>query len=137
MKNWNKQLGEETPCVNKKKVLNLERENSSSVESLKEIEGNKLGNKGLNNNNKQKSNGWMVKRIEDHRDWEKCESNLLPNSESEKEMEVKDSYKKRKSKKKKVKRRLAKDLPPVLVPTKRPLPKLAAVDEEIEQSLEI
>eukprot|EP00795_Rhopilema_esculentum_P001638 gene1638-16104_t len=97
-------------------------ERRDSIESLKEM--NEVPLKEIMNNNK---NNEKTKTNEDN-----LPSNLMHNSESVKEKELKDNLKRKKSKRKKGKRTLKKELPPVLVKSKRPLPQLAAVDEENE-----
>ena len=97
-------------------------ERRDSIESLKEM--NEVPLKEIMNNNK---NNEKTRTNEDN-----LPSNLMHNSESVKEKELKDNLKRKKSKRKKGKRTLKKELPPVLVKSKRPLPQLAAVDEENE-----
>ena len=136
LKKYSKERGEETPPFYRKETFDAEREESDSVESLKEIGENKRTKKKALNNNRPKLNVEILKENGLNREEGSVRSNIVRNSESEKEMEVKDSFKKKK-RKKKVKRRLKKDLPPVLVKSKRPLPQLDAVDEEVEQGVEI
>lgn len=135
MERLKNRCGEETPPLGKKDADLKSEKELGSIESLYEIKESKLRNI-VGNNNQLKSNGEVMRESLIHNEQENVESNLLRNSESEKEIDIKEKYKKKKIKKRKVKRRLSKELPPVLVKPKRPLPKLAAVDEEIEQGAE-
>eukprot|EP00112_Aurelia_sp_Birch-Aquarium-sp1_P021339 Seg5719.1 transcript_id=Seg5719.1/GoldUCD/mRNA.D3Y31 product="hypothetical protein" protein_id=Seg5719.1/GoldUCD/D3Y31 len=135
---YDNESDEQTPLTDRKQKeekIKQERRNSESdsVESLKEIPltklmNNNMVNSSLNSPKQVTSNGTA------NFDAETIQSNLHRNSESEKEMDVKESFKKKKIKKKRTKRTATKkELPPVVVSkTRRPLPKLAAVNEETE-----
>ena len=135
---YDNESDEQTPLTDRKQreeQTKQERKNSESdsVESLKEIPLTKIMNNNMLNNSLNSSKQATLNGRTNF-DAETIQSNLHRNSESEKEMDVKESFKKKKLKKKKTKRTAAKkELPPVVVSkTRRPLPKLAAVNEETE-----
>eukprot|EP00794_Sanderia_malayensis_P019239 gene19239-21167_t len=138
-----------------------ELEDSDSIESLKEASiPNHVNNNRNNNNNtygcvleleeqidlndKQNNiihaNNERTNAVTSHLDSEGMHCNLFRNSESEKEMDVKENLKKKKTKKKKVKKstKIKKELPPVVITkTRRPLPQLPVLCEEAEPTNEV
>ena len=130
MKPLNKGNVEETLLVTRRDAL--EKENSASIESLKEIKNDDaIVRKSINNNQSKRGLQELVEDIP-RDDEENVETR---NSESERELETKYSLKKKKGRKKKGKRGVQKDLPPILVMSKRPLPQLAAVDKKAEHEV--
>ena len=129
--------GEETPMLIRNGADTLENQTSGSIESLREIEEDgKIDGPSVNNNSKRTAETVIETLLISEQ--YSFQPNLLRRSESEKEMEVKDSSKRKKDRKKKgVKRNLRKDLPPILITSKRSLPKLAAVDESVESVFKV
>ncbi len=137
---------EETPLTDRRKIkpakslLDEETVDSDSVESLKELTNsenlNNNKSSSILNNSLKPSEENSVNEISCKTDPELTENNLFRNSESEKEMDVKENFKKKKSRKKKIKKSAKKELPPIVTKIRRPLPQLSVVCEETEPANE-
>ena len=122
----NMHSGEETPSVTIKGVFDVRKEDSGSVESLKEITSDSAMHEKLINNNRPDRNVELVRANELSNGEGNAESSFLRKVESEKEMELNDSLKKRKCRRKKTRKGLSNELPPIVMKSKRPLPQLTS-----------
>jgi len=129
----NMQSGEEAPSVTVKGVCDVRKEDTGSVESLKEITRDNAMHEKSVNNNRLDRNVEQVGANELSNEEGNADSSFLRKVQSEKEVGLNDSLKK--CRRKRTRKGLSNELPPIVMKSKRPLPQLAS--NTAERGLEV